>query len=37
MIETLEIFWQSELGLRVIILGIPICFLILQKEKPHGH
>jgi hypothetical protein len=32
MIEILQIFWQLEIGLQVIILGVPICFLILHKE-----
>tara|TARA_R100000656_G_scaffold30213_2_gene26651 strand:+ start:632 stop:754 length:123 start_codon:yes stop_codon:yes gene_type:complete len=33
MIETLQIFWQSPIELRVIILAVPICFLILHKES----
>ena len=38
MIETLQIFWQSPMELRVIILAVPICFMYYYyKEKPHEH
>ena len=34
MIETLQIIWQSDLELQVIILGYITCFLIYNhKEK----
>ena len=37
MIETLQIFWQAPIELRVIILAVPICFLTLNKRKLYDY